>query len=243
MSSLVHAVTDGPLVVAAVVSLLVGVLGFASPCVLPLVPGYLSYIAGLSGEDDVSRKRVILGSALFVAGFTTVFVGEGVLFGSVGAALRNDTVVLQRIMGAVTVLLGLVFVGVIPQLQREIRWHWLPRPGLLGAPALGITFGLAWGPCLTPTVGAVLSMAYYQPTAGRGALLMTFYCVGLGLPFVAFGLGAGWATRSVHVLRRRRRALSIVGGLALSGMGILLMSGTWNHWMDWLRSSTAGGSF
>ncbi len=232
-------VTNGPLLVAAGVSALVGLIGFLSPCVLPLVPGYLSYVAGLSGADTSrgaagGRGRIVAGAVLFVLGFTAIFVAEGVLFGSLGAAIRDHRLAIERVMGVVTIVMGFVFVGWIPLLQREFRFHRLPRAGLVGAPLLGVAFGLAWGPCLTPTFSAVYSMAFTSATAGRGAFLMTFYCLGLGIPFVLVALGIGWVTGALGFVRRHARVISQVGGLLLIVIGVLLVTGTWDHWMNWL---------
>jgi cytochrome c-type biogenesis protein len=229
------AVTNGPLLIAAGVAALVGLIGFLSPCVLPLVPGYLSYVAGLSGSDDrVGTRRMVAGAVLFVLGFTTIFVAEGVLFGSLGAAIRDHRLAIERVMGVVTIFMGLVFLGWIPLLQREIRVHRRPRAGLWGAPLLGVAFGLAWGPCLTPTFSAVYSMAFTEATAGRGALLMACYCLGLGIPFVLVALGAGWVTHALRFVRRHARLVSQVGGVLLIAIGLLLVTGTWDHWTNWL---------
>ncbi len=193
-----HAVTDGPLLVAAGVAALVGLIGFLSPCVLPLVPGYLSYVAGLSGsgnaEVEHGQRRMVSGALLFVLGFTAIFVAEGVLFGSLGAAIRDHALAIERVLGIVTILMGVVFLGGFGFLQREVRIHRLPRAGLVGAPLLGAAFGLAWAPCLTPTFSAVYSLAFQQATAGRGAFLMLCYCLGLGIPFVLVALGIGWVS-------------------------------------------------
>jgi cytochrome c-type biogenesis protein len=231
-----HAVTDGPLLVAAGVSALVGLIGFLSPCVLPLVPGYLSYVAGLSGSSDTRRGtgRMVAGAALFVLGFTAIFVAEGVLFGSLGAAIRDHRLAIERVMGVITIGMGLVFLGWIPLLQKEFRVHRLPRAGLVGAPLLGVAFGLAWGPCLTPTFSAVYSMAFTAGTAGRGAFLMTFYCLGLGIPFVLVAFGIGWVTGALGFVRRHARLVSQVGGALLILIGVLLVTGTWDHWTNWL---------
>lgn len=229
-------VTDGPLLVAAGVSALIGLVGFLSPCVLPLVPGYLSYVAGLSGTDERHRqRRMVSGAVLFVIGFTVIFVAEGLLFGSLGEAIRVHTVLIERILGVVTIVMGLVFLGRFSFLQREARIHRLPAPGLVGAPLLGAAFGLAWGPCLTPTLSAVFALAYQQGTAARGAFLMTFYCLGLGIPFVLVALGVGWVSGALGFVRRHRQLISQIGGALLILIGVLLVSGTWDHWMNWLR--------
>ncbi|PZS14380.1 MAG: cytochrome C biogenesis protein ResC [Pseudonocardiales bacterium] len=240
-----HAVSDGPLLVAAGVAALVGLIGFLSPCVLPLVPGYLSYVAGLSGSAvDVkhSQRRMVFGALLFVVGFTAIFVAEGVLFGSLGAAIREHALTIERVLGVVTILMGVVFLGGIGFLQREVRIHRLPRAGLLGAPLLGAAFGLAWAPCLTPTLGAVYTLAFQQATAGRGAFLMLCYCLGLGIPFVLVAVGVGWVSGALGFVRRHARAVSQVGGVLLIVFGLLLVTGTWNHWMDELRSTVGPGA-
>jgi cytochrome c-type biogenesis protein len=240
---LTHTVTDGPLLVAAGVAVLVGLVGFLSPCVLPLVPGYLSYVAGLSGDAaQPSQRRMVAGALLFVLGFTAIFVAQGAAFGSLGSTIRTNMRTIEVVLGVVTILMGIVFLGGISFLQREFRIHKLPRAGLLGAPLLGAAFGLAWAPCLTPTFGAVYSLALTQGTAGRGAFLTVFYCLGLGIPFVLVALGFGWVTRVLGFLRRHTRVVSAIGGLLLITIGILLVSGEWNHWMDELRANVGPAS-
>jgi cytochrome c-type biogenesis protein len=226
-------VTDGSLVPAAGVAALVGLIGFLSPCVLPLVPGYLSYVAGLSGEDR--PRRVVAGALLFVLGFTAVFVAEGALFGGFGQLLRDHTLTIERIFGAVTIVLGLVFLGRIPFLQREFRIHRLPPAGLVGAPLLGIAFGVGWTPCLTPTLGSVIGVAYSESTAGRGAILMIFYCLGLGIPFLLVAAGIGWVSGALGFVRRHAGVVAQVGGALLIVIGVLLVTGVWDHWMIELR--------
>lgn len=229
-------VQDGPLLVALGVAVLVGVIGFLSPCVLPLVPGYLSYVAGLSGTDSrPSQRRMVVGALLFVLGFTAVLVLQGILFGELGATIDEHRKALEQIMGVVTILLGIVFLGGFGFLQREFKLHKLPPPGLIGAPLLGLGFGLAWTPCLTPTFGAVYSLSLTQGTATRGALLMLFYCLGLGIPFILVALGFGWASRAIGLVRRHRRAVSAIGGVFLIVIGVLLVTGAWDHWMNELR--------
>jgi cytochrome c-type biogenesis protein len=229
-------VYSGPLIAAAGVAMLVGLIGFLSPCVLPLVPGYLSYVAGLSGASGSAKTRRVLGGAvLFVLGFTAVFVAEGALFGSLGEVLRDHTRTVERIFGALTIGLGLVFLGRIPFLQREFRVHKLPKAGLIGAPLLGIAFGVGWLPCLTPTLGAVTGLAVSQSTAGRGALLMMFYCFGLGVPFLLVAGGIGWVSGALGFIRRHGQIVSQIGGAVLIIMGILLVTGLWDTWMTDLR--------
>lgn len=238
-----HAVTDGPLLVAAGVAALVGLVGFLSPCVLPLVPGYLSYVAGLSGDARrPSQRRMVAGALLFVVGFTAIFVAQGVVFGELGANIRENSLLIERILGGVTILLGIVFLGGIPFLQREFKVHRLPRAGLIGAPVLGATFGLAWAPCLTPTFGAVNSMAFVQGTAGRGAFLTACYCLGLGIPFVLVALGFGWVAKAIGFVRKHIRVVSAVGGVLLIAIGVLLVTGEWNQLMDGLRTQVGPAS-
>jgi cytochrome c-type biogenesis protein len=238
-----HTVTDGPLLVAAGVAALVGLVGFLSPCVLPLVPGYLSYVAGLSGDAArPSQRRMVLGAVLFVLGFTAIFVAQGVLFGELGSNIRSNALVIERVLGVVTILMGIVFLGAIPALQREWRIHRLPRAGLVGAPLLGIVFGLAWAPCLTPTLSAVNALAYTQGSAGRGAFLQVFYCLGLGIPFILVAVGFGWVSSALAFVRKHRRVISQVGGVVLIVIGVLLVTGEWNHWMDELRAQVGPAS-
>jgi cytochrome c-type biogenesis protein len=233
-------IQDGSLLAAAGVAALVGLVGFLSPCVLPLVPGYLSYVAGLTGSvagDRHARRRTIAGAALFVSGFTAIFVLQGVLFGSLGAAIRDHSVGIERVLGGVTIVMGVVFLGGIPLLQREVRVHRLPGAGLVGAPLLGATFGLAWAPCLTPTFSAVYFLSFQQGTAGRGAFLMLCYCLGLGVPFLLVAVGIGWVSGALGFVRRHMGVVSRLGGVLLIVMGVLLVSGEWNHWMDALRTT------
>ncbi|MDQ6875585.1 MAG: cytochrome c biogenesis protein CcdA [Actinomycetota bacterium] len=249
MSGFASTVTSGPLVAAFAVAVLAGVVSFVSPCVLPLVPGYLSYVTGLSGADlDAPdqqgrlrvRGRILLGSVLFVLGFTAVFVAYGALFGGLGRALLVHQAVIQQVVGAVIVLLGLVFLGLVPGLQREVRLHRLPASGLAGAPLLGVVFGLGWTPCVGPTLGAVQGLAYETASAGRGALLAAAYCVGLGLPFVLFGMGYRWLLGALGVARRHARWVTRVGGALLVVLGLLLLTGTWNDMTIAMRDWVAG---
>jgi cytochrome c-type biogenesis protein len=238
-----HTVSDGPLLVAAAVAVLVGLIGFLSPCVLPLVPGYLSYVAGLSGDAErPSQRRMVAGALLFVLGFTAIFVAQGAAFGELGVSITEHRIGIEQVLGAVTIVMGVVFLGGIPFLQREFRFHRLPRAGLLGAPLLGAGFGLAWAPCLTPTYGAVYTMALTQGTAGRGAFLLVFYCLGLGIPFILVALGFGWVTSVLGFVRRHRVWISALGGALLIAIGILLVTGEWDHLMDVLRADVGSAS-
>jgi cytochrome c-type biogenesis protein len=237
-SGLTSTVTDGPLAAGVAVAALVGVVGFLSPCVLPLVPGYLSYVAGLTGASGERRQgRMVGGALLFVLGFTVVFVTTGALFGTLGSSITAHQRLLEIILGAVTIVMGLAFLGWIPFLQREARIRQLPQVGLIGAPLLGLVFGLAWTPCLTPTVGAVYSLAATEQSAGRGAVLSAAYCLGLGIPFVLVALGFGWVSGALGFVRRHRRAVSQIGGILLVVIGAMLVTGAWDHLMNSLRAA------
>ena len=251
-------VTDGPLLVAAGVAALVGLISFASPCVLPLVPGYLAYVSGLVGTGDgpgdepsgggtatavrtgVSpRTRMVLGAVLFVLGFTAVFVTINLAVGALGLFLLQYSDVITRAMGVVTIVVGLAFLGWLPLLQRTKRLTARPAAGLAGAPLLGIVFGLGWTPCLGPTLAAVTSLAFQEGTAARGAFLGLAYCLGLGIPFVLVALGARWAVGATSFLRRNARTVTRVGGAFLVVVGLLLVTGMWTDLMFWLRSWAA----
>jgi cytochrome c-type biogenesis protein len=255
-------VTDGPLLVAAGVAALVGLISFASPCVLPLVPGYLAYVSGLVGtgglERDVPsgggtatavrtgvspRTRMVLGAVLFVLGFTAVFVAFGAAFGGLGRLMLTYADVLNRIFGVITIVVGLGFLGWLPLLQRTTRLAARPAAGLAGAPLLGIVFGLGWTPCLGPTLSAVYSLAFTEATATRGAILGVAYCLGLGVPFVLVALGARWAMGATTFLRRHARTVTRVGGAVLVVVGLLLVTGAWTEIMQWLRSWLAATGF
>jgi cytochrome c-type biogenesis protein len=254
-------VTDGPLLVAAGVAALVGLISFASPCVLPLVPGYLAYVSGLVAEPATSRPsgsggtatavrtevspraRMVLGALLFVLGFTLVFVAFGAAFGGLGRLMLQYADVLNRVFGVVTILVGLGFLGWLPLLQRTQRLSARPAAGLAGAPLLGIVFGLGWTPCLGPTLSAVYSLAFSEATATRGALLGVAYCLGLGIPFVLVALGARWAMGATTALRRHARTVTHVGGAVLVVVGLLLLTGAWTEIMQWLRSWLAATGF
>ena len=244
--SFARLVVDGPFVVAALVAAVAGLVSFLSPCVLPLVPGYLSYVGGLSGTEANAatdgttagggvatrarvRSRTVLGAMLFVLGFTAVFVTYGVLFGRLGSALIEHQRLLERILGVVVILLGLAFLGWLPGVSRELRIHRFPSAGLVGAPLLGIVFGLGWTPCIGPTLGAVQSLALSTAGAGRGAALSAAYCIGLGVPFVLVAVGARWLVRSLAVVRRHANVVTYVGGGLLVVLGLLLVTGLWGE--------------
>jgi cytochrome c-type biogenesis protein len=242
--------TSGPLVVAIAVAALAGLVSFLSPCVLPLVPGYLSYVTGLAGADldealrrptAAARGRILAGTAGFVIGYTTVFLLTTVLVSSVGHALLVNARALQLVVGLLVIVLGLGFVGLIPGLQREFRIHSLPRAGLLGAPVLGAVFALGWAPCIGPTFAAVLGMATAAGTTGRGVTLTVAYCLGLGVPFLIFGLGFRKLIGVFKAVRRNSMWVTRIGGALLILVGLALATGAWDAFTIWLRATAGAG--
>ncbi|WP_169980957.1 MULTISPECIES: cytochrome c biogenesis CcdA family protein [unclassified Microbispora] len=227
MSDLGSTVATGSLLLAAPIAAVAGLVSFVSPCVLPLVPGYLSYVTGMSG--DPKRGRMVLGSALFVLGFAAVFVLGGALFGGLGAALHGNADVITRVLGVVTIVLGLAFVGVIPGLQRDVRIHKLPAAGIATAPLLGVVFGLGWTPCIGPTLAVVMTLSVNQGSALRGAALAFAYALGLGLPFVLAGLAYRKALHTFKAVRRHTPLITRVGGGMLVAVGLLLVTGQWSE--------------
>jgi cytochrome c-type biogenesis protein len=225
----VSTVTSGSLVLAFPVAAAAGLVSFLSPCVLPLVPGYLSYVTGMSGADLATQRRgrLLLGVALFVLGFTVVFVSAGIAFGGFGALVQQHTTVLTRVLGAVTIVLGLAFMGFVPGLQRTVQSSRLPAAGIAGAPLLGMLFGLGWTPCIGPTLAAVQAMAYNEASATRGALLSFAYCLGLGVPFLFAAVAYRRALGAFGFVKRHYQAVMRVGGGMLVAIGVLLVTGAW----------------
>ena len=253
MTGFTEIAAAGPLLVALGVCLLAGLVSFASPCVVPLVPGYLSYLAAVVGapeEQDpprpgaihtqpATRWRVAGSAALFVAGFTTVFVlGTVAVLGMTSTLLTNQ-LVLQRVGGVLTIVMGLVFVGLIPALQRQVRFSPRQLTTVAGAPVLGAVFALGWTPCLGPTLTGVITVASATQGAnvGRGIVLVIAYCLGLGIPFVLLAFGSARAVAGFGWLRRHSRAIQIFGGVLLIMVGAALVSGVWNDFVSWLRDA------
>ena len=245
---------SGSMLLAIPVALVAGLVSFASPCVLPLVPGYLGYLGGMSGAalgqtglgrgtrtaPPAGRGRLLAGVGLFVAGFTLVFVAVGTLAGSLGALLGRWEDPLMRVLGVVVVLMGLAFLGFLPFLQQDRRLHATPTAGLWGAPVLGIVFGLGWAPCIGPTLAAVLALSLDDGSAARGATLSVAYCLGLGLPFLAIALGMQRSSAALTFLRRHRLAISRIGGGLLILIGLALVTGLWGAWTQSLQGLVAG---
>ena len=237
-------VTSGSLLLALPIAFLAGIIAFVSPCVLPLAPGYISYVTGLTGaelgDQGRSRGRVLLGSILFVLGFSIVFVSYGVLFGSIGARLLEYQSVIDRVLGVLLIVMGLAFMGLIPALQRERRMHMIPKWGVAGAPLLGLLFGLGWSPCIGPTLAAVQTLAFTEASAARGALLSFIYCLGLGLPFVLLGLAFSRSMRAIGWVKSHYALVMRIGGAMLIVLGLLMVFGLWNDFNIWLRVSFSG---
>jgi cytochrome c-type biogenesis protein len=244
MDGLMEVVTGGALWIAFLIAFAAGVVAFLSPCVLPLAPGYVSYITGLTGAEladgSGSRRRVLAGSVLFVLGFSVVFVSYGVLFGGIGSLLLQYADVINRILGVVVIIMGLGFLGLIPGLQREWRLHRAPAWGVAGAPLLGLLFGIGWSPCIGPTLTAVQTLAFTEASALRGAILSLAYCFGLGLPFILLALAFSRMARAIGWVREHYVWVMRLGGGMLVLVGLLLVTGVWSEFTVWLRVQMPG---
>ncbi|MFG1605619.1 cytochrome c biogenesis CcdA family protein [Actinoplanes sp. NPDC049265] len=248
---------NGPLLLAIAVSAIAGLVSFLSPCVLPLMPGYLSYVTGLAGSDLEdhrdreaapaegsvavatpvrTRGRVLAGTSLFVLGFSVVFALLATLAANVGLALRHKHE-LEIVLGVLIIVLGLAFLGVIPGMQREFRIHKLPNAGLAGAPVFGAIFGLSWMPCTGPTLGAVMSLATTTGQTDRALVLALAYSLGLGVPFVLFGLFFRKLIGVFKAVRRNSRWVTRIGGGLLILVGLALITGGWNSFLIWLLTT------
>jgi cytochrome c-type biogenesis protein len=237
----------GPVLAAFGVCVLAGLVSFASPCVVPLVPGYLSYLAAVVGVQEepgrvavrTARLRVAGAASLFVAGFTAVFVLGTVAVLGMTTTLISNQLLLQRIGGVITILMGLVFIGLIPALQRDTRFTPRQMSTLGGAPLLGAVFGLGWTPCLGPTLTGVIAVASATDGASvaRGVALVIAYCLGLGIPFVLLAFGSARAVQGLGWLRRHTRGIQIFGGVLLILVGAALVTGLWNDFVSWVRDA------
>jgi cytochrome c-type biogenesis protein len=235
-------VLDGSLLVAVPLAVAAGLVSFASPCVLPLVPGYLGYVTGLTGVDleQQRRGRMVAGISLFVLGFTAVYVVFGTTVGAVSGLLGAHKVAISRVLGVVTILLGLVYLGAVPVLQTDRRPDLRPAAGLAGAPLLGAVFALSWVACTGPTLGAILALTGIGGNPARGALLATAYCLGLGLPFVLAGLAYRRAMGAFAVVRRHSVVVTRLGGAMIMIVGLLVVTGVWTQLTTALSSTIAG---
>ncbi|MDF3301878.1 cytochrome c biogenesis CcdA family protein [Streptomyces tropicalis] len=236
-------VLSGALLLALPVAVLGGLVSFFSPCVLPLVPGYLSYVTGVTGTDlaDARRGRMAAGAALFVLGFTVVFVSGGALFGFFGQTLQAHRDTLSQVLGVLMIVLGLFFMGLMPWLtQREFRFHTRPTAGLVGAPLLGALFGIGWTPCIGPTLGSVLALSSQQSSAGRGALLTVAYCIGLGLPFVVAAIAFRKALGAFGWVKRHYAWVMRIGGTMMILTGVALLTGAWDSLVQQMQTWSDG---
>lgn len=220
---------DSPLFVALPIALLAGLVSFLSPCILPLVPGYLGYVGGVTGADgQPDRRRLVAGVLLFILGFTLVFTLTNAAFGALGVWLVRWDDLIIRVAGVLVIALGLVFIGQFTFLQRTIKPGWVPRTGLAGAPLLGIVFGLGWTPCLGPTLATITAMSLTSGSVVQSVVLGVAYSLGLGIPFLLIALGFGWAATSVSWAKRHIRLINIIGGAVLVIIGVLMVSGLWS---------------
>jgi cytochrome c-type biogenesis protein len=236
--------TSGPILIAVGVAAIAGLVSFLSPCVLPLVPGYLSYMTGLAGADlddalnrptAKARGRIVVGSLGFVAGFAVIYSLMAIFAASVGSSLLQNARTVEVIAGIVIVVMGLAFLGLVPGLQREWRLHKLPGAGLASAPILGAVFALSWAPCLGPTLAAVLTMSATGGSTSRAFALALAYCLGLGLPFLIFGLGYRKLLGLHRAIRRNSQWVTRFGGAMLILVGLALATGSWRQFIIWLQ--------
>ena len=240
--SVIPIIQSGNLLLALAIAIAAGVVAFASPCVLPLVPGYLGYIGGFTAEADRPRRtRMVVGVVLFVLGFTVVFIAYNWILGGAAFLLKAHLDFITRIAGVLVILMGLVFIGQFAFMQRTVKPRWTAATGLAGAPLLGIIFGLGWTPCIGPTLSAVLSLSASSGSPWRGALLGLAFSLGLGIPFLLVALGLNWVTGSMAFLKRHIRVVNIVGGSLLVAVGILMVSGFWQLLMSQLGSAVNSG--
>lgn len=240
-------VYSGALLLALPIAVLGGLVSFFSPCVLPLVPGYLSYVTGVTGTDlaEARRGRMVAGASLFVLGFTVVFVSGGALFGYFGQTLQEHQSTLSKVLGALMILMGIFFMGMMPWLtQREFRFHTRPSTGLVGAPVLGALFGIGWTPCIGPTLASVQALAFNEASAGRAAILTVAYCAGLGIPFVLAAVAFRKALGAFGWVKRHYAWVMRIGGGMMIATGLLLLTGVWDSLVydmqGWTQGFTVG---
>lgn len=226
---------SGQLLVSVPIALLAGLVSFASPCILPLVPGYLGLVGSLVGDKETGRGRLAAGVALFIAGFTLVFVLGNAIVGAASSFLLQYSDLLVRILGVVLILLGLVFVGQFSFMQRIWKPQQVKSGGMWTAPVVGVVFALGWTPCSGPTLAAISALTVTTGSAWQGAVLGFAYALGLGIPFLLIALGLGWASGAVAWLRRHIRPINILGGAMLIAIGVLMVTGAWNAIMQSLQ--------
>ncbi|QEU92628.1 cytochrome c biogenesis CcdA family protein [Streptomyces kanamyceticus] len=240
-------VMSGALLLAVPVAVLGGLVSFFSPCVLPLVPGYLSYVTGVGGQDlaEAKRGRMAAGAGLFVAGFTVVFVSATVFFGAIGRTLKEHQDTINTVLGVVMIVLGIFFMGLMPWLtQREFRFHKRPAIGLAGAPIVGALFAVGWTPCIGPTLASVLALAADGANPQRGAILGVAYSLGLGIPFILAAVAFRKALGAFGWIKRHYAWVMRVGGIMMIATGLLLVTGVWDSMIQqmqvWSNGYTVG---
>jgi len=235
-------VLSGNLLLALPIALAAGFLAFASPCVLPLVPGYLAYVGGITRpvENRRERGRLLLGVLLFVLGFSVVFVAFSIVFATAGFLLQRYLDIITAVAGVIVILMGLVFIGQVSFLQRTMKPRMTARAGLAGAPVLGIVFGLGWTPCIGPTLIAVNALVLNEGDIGRAALIGLVYCLGLGIPFLLIALGFRWVAGATTWLRRNIRVINIIGGVLLIVIGLAMVTGLWQVFVSSLGAVIGG---
>lgn len=238
---------SGALWIAVPVAMLAGLVSFLSPCVLPLVPGYLGFLGGavtprntsMTGDgatQTATRSRLVLGVLLFILGFTVVFILYTVLGGTAGVFLLQWGDLITRILGVVIIAMGLVFLGLFGFAQKELRFHVDSKAGMVGAPLLGVALGIGWAPCMGPTLAAILALSFNAGDPVRAGFLGLAYSLGLGIPFLLVALGFGWATKAIGFLRRHIRVVNILGGVLLILLGVLMVTGLWTDIMSRLTA-------
>ena len=244
LASATDTITSGSLLLAMPLAAAAGLVSFLSPCVAPLVPGYVSLITGLSADELIEgkghRNRVLAGTIGFTLGFALLFVSYGAAFGGIGSALARNQEAITRGLGVLVIVLGIAYLGRIPLFEREFGPRMRGHGGVLMAPVLGLVFGLGWVPCVGPTLAAVQTLAFTEGSAWRGALLSLLYSLGLGLPFVVIGLFFERSLGALRWLREHRRRIQQFGGLLLIVLGVMLLTGAWDALSIEMRSWMSG---
>ncbi|QAB18852.1 cytochrome c biogenesis protein CcdA [Leucobacter muris] len=238
-----HLVADGQLLVASLIAVAAGLLSFLSPCVLPLVPGYLAYVGSTAGSapgEKPARARMVLGSLLFVAGFTAVLVAFLAAAGTVGVWLLEWEQLITRLMGVFVIVMGLVFIGLFGAMQTTKKLRVKPKFGIVGAPLLGAVFAIGWTPCMGPTLTVIMGLSLQQGSVGRSVILALAYCLGLGLPFILAAFGFGWMAQTMTFFKRHIRAVNLIGGALLILIGLLMVTGLWSRMMYALQAVIGG---